>query len=44
MRRVQGQIWSRLQSDDRPKQDQLQELRQEVDISAYNLKIVRIQV
>ncbi|XP_073393958.1 uncharacterized protein [Physcomitrium patens] len=28
MRRGRGQVWSRLQSDDRPKQDQLQELRQ----------------
>lgn len=36
MRRNQDQVWSRLQSDDRPKQDQLQELRQEVNIFKYN--------
>ncbi|KAG0620707.1 hypothetical protein M758_4G237100 [Ceratodon purpureus] len=30
MKRNQNQVWRRLQSDDRPKQDQLQELRQEV--------------
>lgn len=42
MRRVQ--VWNRLQRDDRPKQEQLQELRQEVDIPAYNFKFVQIQV
>lgn len=34
MRRGRGQVWSRLQSDDRPKQDQLQELRQMVAIAS----------
>ncbi|XP_073388537.1 uncharacterized protein [Physcomitrium patens] len=30
IKRAEGHVWSRLQYDDKPKQDQLQELRQEV--------------
>lgn len=30
MRRENGRIWNRLQSDEKPRQDQLQELRNEV--------------